>query len=49
MAKINCIVDSCANNNNGECILNEIKVTCNDNGKFAKRAKETKCQSFIRE
>lgn len=50
MAKIKCIVDSCANNNDdGFCKLEEIQVTADDNGKFARRAKTTKCQSFIRE
>ncbi len=47
MAKIKCIVDSCIYNNNGECTLDEIKVTCNDNGKFTMRASGTKCQSFV--
>ena len=49
MAKIKCIVDSCANNNDGLCKLEEIQVTANDNGQFARRAKTTKCQSFVRE
>ncbi|GAB6098232.1 hypothetical protein JCM16358_01110 [Halanaerocella petrolearia] len=49
MAKISCIVDSCVNNAGGECKLEEIKVTANDNGQFSRRAQATKCQSFIRE
>ena len=49
MAKINCIVESCAYNVKGECSLDEIKVTCDDNGRFTMRAAGTKCQSFIKE
>ncbi|AGB41097.1 protein of unknown function (DUF1540) [Halobacteroides halobius DSM 5150] len=49
MANINCIVDSCAHNADGMCGLDEIQVTADDNGQFARRAKTTKCQSFARE
>ena len=49
MAKIKCTVKSCAYNSAGECNLEEITVTADDNGEFARRAKKTKCQSFVRE
>ena len=49
MSKINCNVESCANNVNKKCSLDEITVTCDDNGEFARRAAKTKCKNFLRE
>lgn len=49
MAKIKCKVESCANNVDKECSLEQITVTCDDNGEFARRAARTKCENFLRE
>ncbi|MBM7556502.1 DUF1540 domain-containing protein [Halanaerobacter jeridensis] len=49
MAKIKCNVESCANNVKKHCSLEEITVTCDDNGEFARRAAQTKCKNFLRE
>ncbi|WP_083189893.1 DUF1540 domain-containing protein [Orenia metallireducens] len=49
MAKIKCNVESCAYNAKKICSLEEILVTCDDNGEFTRYAEGTKCASFARE
>ncbi|TDX48215.1 DUF1540 domain-containing protein [Orenia marismortui] len=49
MSKINCNVESCAYNQKKICSLEEILVSCDDNGEFTIEAAGTKCVSFARE
>lgn len=49
MAEIECHVKNCIHQKDESCMLDKIKVYCDDNSPYTTRAAGTKCRSFRRE